>query len=532
MNKTFLTFFLFLSTLLHAQDIDVLHYRFSIDLNDNNDTIRGTTAIKLLHLTVAKNLSFDLTGPNENGQGMKITSASLSSDPSGNLPVQQSAQTFTVSLPAAKMGDTSTIIISYKGIPDDGLIISKNKFGQRTFFSDNWPNRAHHWIPCVDRPNDKATFEFVVTAPSHYRCVANGEVVVAQNDRLPEAALQQHGYTLWHWKEDVPLSTKVMAIGVARFAVKTYSDSPANVPVSAWIYPKDSTKGFTDFSIAPEMLRFFADYIAPFPYNKLANVQSTTIFGGMENASCIFYDEKLVTGDRGSEATVAHEIAHQWFGDMASEKSFTHLWLSEGFATYFANLWFEKKYGKEAFYEQLEEGREKVIDFIRESNRAVVDSTTDLMSLLNANSYEKGGWFLHMLRTKVGDETFQKIIRTYYNRYKGSNAETKDFEAVAEELSGQDLKSFFDQWLYQPGIPVVKVSASAEKEVLLLTVSQLQENTKQFPLEIEVVDTDGGHTRFVETVNDRKQIFKHPFGKKVKTILLDPDKKLLFEDVK
>lgn len=523
MNKLLLCFFLCAAGLLNAQEIDVLHYRFDIDVNDRNDTLRGKTAIAFRLLQEAKAITLDLTAPNENGQGMKITAAIFSGDPSKTISVQQSPQNFTIPLPSAKKGDTLTLFLSCEGIPDDGLIISKNKFGERTFFADNWPNRAHHWLPCNDRPDDKASFEFFVTAPARYRVVANGQ--------KEKEETTGNGSKQTHWSEPVALSTKVMAVGIARFAVKTYADSPKDIPVSAWVYPKDSTKGFTDFAVAPLMVRFFSDYIAPFPYSKLANVQSTTIFGGMENASCIFYDEKLVTGDRSSESTVAHEIAHQWFGDMASEKSFAHLWLSEGFATYFAHLWFEKKYGKEAFYEKLEESRVKVIDFMKESNHPVVDSTADLMSLLNANSYDKGAWVLHMLRNEVGDESFQQIVRSYYNQYKGGNAETRDFEAVADAISGKTLHPFFNQWLYQPGIPVVKVTPYLEKEVLLFTVLQLQESRKQFSLEIEVIDTDGSRTRFVETVSDRKQVFRHEFRKRIKSIVLDPDKKLLFEEV-
>src|SRR6478672_3808793 len=223
------------------------------------------------------------------------------------------------------------------GIPRDGLIISTNKYGERTFFSDNWPNRAHQWIPCVDRLDDKASFEFVVTAPSHYQMASNGTLVsrtAGGNEK-----------TVTFWRETTPLPTKVMVIGVADFAVKKFADSPDSIPVTAWIFPGDSTKGFYDYALTPHMLRFFSDYIGPYPYRKLANVQSKTIFGGMENASAIFYAEGSVTGDRKWEDVYAHEIAHQWFGDMATEKSFAHLWLSEGFATYLTHIYFQHQYG-------------------------------------------------------------------------------------------------------------------------------------------------------------------------------------------
>ena len=124
-----------------------------------------------------------------------------------------------------KKGDTVAFTISYKGIPSDGLIISKNKYGDRTFFGDNWPDRAHNWIPCEDEPGDKATFEFTVIAPAYYRVISNG--------KLEEDKIIGDNKKLTHWVEDVSLSTKVMVIGVAKFAVKQYEDSPSNIPVSA-----------------------------------------------------------------------------------------------------------------------------------------------------------------------------------------------------------------------------------------------------------------------------------------------------------
>ncbi|HET7898094.1 MAG TPA: M1 family metallopeptidase, partial [Flavisolibacter sp.] len=372
MQKRLLIFFLFFSTLLKAQQIDVLHYSFYLELSDTSDSLKGLAQVTFVHRDTGGFVRFDLKGPGRWGKGMTLRSVT-GADESVCLRCRQLPGQIEIPTPGAKPGDTVSLRIAYEGSPGDGLIISKNKFGDRTFFADNWPNRAHHWLPCKDSVDDKASFEFIVRAPAKYRVISNG-IKVQEN-------LEANNTRLTHWRENVALSTKVMVIGAARFAVKTYADSPPNIPVTAWVYPQDSAKGVYDFAPATEMVRFFSDYIAPFPYNKLANVQSTTIFGGMENASCIFYDENLVTGDRSGEGTVAHEIAHQWFGDMASEKSFAHLWLSEGFANYFTDLWMEKKYGKKTFYNRLQEAREKIIDFNRMTTHPVVDSTSDLMSL-------------------------------------------------------------------------------------------------------------------------------------------------------
>src|SRR5204863_6116924 len=146
-----------------------------------------------------------------------------------------------------------------------------------------------------------------------------------------------------HWKTSVVLPTKVMVIGVARFAIE-YEGEINKVPLQSWVYPQNRKEGFSDYSMASGPLDYFSKNIAPYPYEKLANVQSTTRWGGMENAGNIFYYENSVTGKANIEGLLAHEVAHQWFGDSASESDWYHVWLSEGFATYFTQLYLENKY--------------------------------------------------------------------------------------------------------------------------------------------------------------------------------------------
>ncbi|HEV7620816.1 MAG TPA: M1 family metallopeptidase [Flavisolibacter sp.] len=499
----------------YAQQIDVQHYKFQLELNDKSDIIKGEAEIQLLLLTTLKEFSLDLVQGKEKGM---IVSNVKGENVSG---FRQENNKLIIALKKFNVDQKQSIIINYSGVPSDGLIISKNKYGDRTFFSDNWPNRAHYWIPCNDVPNDKASFEFIIIAPDHYQVVSNGV-------KFKEEVLQPNK-KLTHWKEDVPLSTKVMVIGAARFAVKDFSDSPHQVPVSAWVYPQDSIKGFYDYGVAPQIVDFFSNYIAPFPYNKLANVQSKTIFGGMENASAIFYAEESVTGNRKWEDVIAHEIAHQWFGDMASEKSFAHLWLSEGFATYLTDIYIKSKYGEDSLKRRLEKERRDIIEFTATNHHPVVDSTSNLMSLLNANSYQKGSWVLHMLHASFGNEVFQKIIQSYYEAYKGGNANTRDFEAVAEKVSGKDLKPFFDQWLYQPGIPLINVKwkYNVNTNELNIDFQQATDYVFKFPLEILFVYEDG--TKEVKLFNiDRNKINTTIKNcKKPVQVIMDPDVNLL-----
>jgi aminopeptidase N len=211
------------------------------------------------------------------------------------------------------------------------------------------------------------------------------------------------------------------------------------------------------------------------------------MYGGMENAGAIFYYENSVTGRQGEEGLFAHEIVHQWFGDMATEKSFAHLWLSEGFATYLTHIYMESKYGTDSLAKRMQEDRQSVISFVKDSKRPVVDSTPNYMSLLNANSYQKGSWVLHMLRRELGDSVFHAAVRAYYEQYKGSNAETKDLQAVIERVSGKSLDVFFRQWLNRGVNPQLAISwkKDAMMDGLIITIEQTQKGLP-FNLSLEM----------------------------------------------
>jgi aminopeptidase N len=528
----FISLLSFLSVAAAAQSkIDVLHYKYSIELSDMDDSLRGIASITFSANENLSAISLDLENM-EKGKGMFVYAAGseyLSKKPA-KWTHENNKLTFPISWNLHK-GDTATVHVSYKGIPSDGLIISKNKYGHRTFFADNWPNRAHNWIPCVDDPSDKASVEFIVTAPSHYQVVSNGIRVAETN--LPG------NKKLTHWKEDVPLPTKVMVIGVADFAVDSVGAVNA-IPVYSWVFPENKKEGFYDYAMAKDILAFFINYIGPFPYKKLANVQSKTIFGGMENAGAIFYAENSITGDRREELLLAHEIAHQWFGDMATEKSFSHVWLSEGFATYLAHIYAEEKYGKERFNKDMKAERDEVISFVRKSGKPVVDSVSSFMQLLNINSYQKGSWVLHMLRRQLGDSVFQKSIRKYYETYAGKNADTRDLQKVFESVSGKSLEQFFTQWLYTADNLRLDISWKYNKTEnnIAITIKQLQPSGNfEFPLEILIQESmTSMPKKMIRTISKNSETFLFPlesnlFPVQSKPIRfeVDPNVSLLFE---
>ena len=525
MRKIFLLLFIFCFRVFGSgqSDIDVLDYRFNIGLNDANDTIHGVARITFIAKKQLNSIELDLAGLDAENKGMIIKDVLTEPLSSHTGPFVHKNRKIAIDLrKQLKTGDTSFLTIFYKGIPSDGLIISKTKYGRRSFFADNWPDRGHNWIPCHDDPADKATVEFIVTAPDHYQVVANGI-------QIEETSIG-NGFKTTHWKEDTPVSTKVMVIGVADFAVQLTGFADGNIPVYSWVYPEDRNNGFYDYAMAKDILPFFTSKVGPYGYKKLANVQSKTTFGGLENANTIFYSENSVTGTRKSEGLLAHEIAHQWFGNMATEKSFGHLWLSEGFATYFTILYFENKYGKDTARRMLAEDRAQVIEFSRTSSKAVVDTDeTDYMNLLNPNSYQKGGWVLHMLRSELGDSVFWKSIRKYYATYAGGIADTRDLQKVFEDVSGKNLKQFFDQWLYTPGQPQLHIEwrYDATAKSILIDIKQLQKNTFQFPLSLKLKYSAGNSKTERIFVNNTTTSLKIKTDQKPISVIADADIELL-----
>jgi aminopeptidase N len=516
MKRILLLVFCFAPVVVFSQrKIDVQHYKFVLGLSESDDNISGAGVITVSFLQDATSVEFDLVNEKD-GTGMRVMKVAENNRP---LTFSHAANKLVIQLDEpVKQGQLRQFDVFYAGVPKDGLIISTNKFKRRTFFGDNWPDRAKNWLPCVDDPADKASVEFIVTAPWRYQVVSNGVQV--------EETILDNGQKLTHWKEDVALPTKIMVIGVADFAVQYIGDT-LGVPVYSWVYPQEKQKAFYDYALAKEVLPFFINNVAPFPYRKLANVQSTTIFGGMENAGCIFYSENIISGQRKSEDLLAHEIAHQWFGDMATETSFAHLWLSEGFATYFTDLYIGQKYGADSMSKRLASERTEVLDFHkRKQPTPVVDSTTrNYMSLLNANSYQKGAWALHMLREHLGADVFMQGVKNYYKKYAGYNASTDDFRRVMEEASGKDLKLFFKQWLYTPGHPVLKVSQSydAAAKKMTVAITQQQATLFSFPLDVEV----GGVKKTLQVSKKEEKFVME--GVSNGDIVVDKGVKLLWE---
>jgi aminopeptidase N len=504
--------------------LDALHYAFRVDLSDDSDEIMGAATVEFRFVAEGvKSCTLDLATAKD-GKGMTVLDVTSGST---SIPFEHRDDRLRLTLdPAPKAGERRKFTVRYRGVPASGLEIGKNKYGERTFFSDNWPDHAHQWLPVIDHPYDKATSEFHVTAPARYQVIANG-LLVEETDL-------GDGRRLTHWKQSVPIAVWLNALGVAQFAVH-HAGMVKGVPLETWVFHQDRDLGILALEEpARRALEFYSDRIGPFSYEKLGNVQAAGVDGAMELATAIFYGQGLI-GQRPPTHIVAHEVAHQWFGDAVTERDWDDVWLSEGFATYCALLYTEHYEGRDAFVAGLKRAREIVFAFEkRQPGLAIIhENISDMRRILSPLVYEKAGWFLHMLRGRVGTETFWAGLRDYYRRYRDGNASTDDFRRVIEENSGQDLAAFFRQWLNRPGSPSLegtwRYDMDSRKIIIELNQNQRAEPYR-LPIEIGL-EVQGRPSLRIEKIelSERQQRFEIEAESEPASVVLDPNVWTLME---
>ena len=521
--------------------LDVLHYEIAIELPSEGALVRARTSV--LYQAVARDLSgvaLDL------GAAMAVDSVTVD-----GRPTEFAREGDRLTLPGATpAGARAEAVVWYHGVPADGLILGLDRHGGRSVFADNWADRGRQWFPSVDHPSDKATVEIDVVAPEALEVVANGVLV----ERTDVGA----GRTRTRWMESTEIPVYGMVIGAADFAVEVAGEVDG-IEVTHWTFVEDSVAGTVAFSRSTEILAFYDSLFGPYPYEKLAHVQSATRFGGMENPGAIFYSQNRIGAAIAADAEereglaslVAHETVHQWFGDAVTEADWNHLWLSEGFAEYFDAVFFEFHGGLHgrgpAELARQMRTRATGVAKIRQIHEVLgIDSLPELEAaapqaiynpdvgpgeyarLLDAESYEKGAWVLHMLRRLVGEEAFFQGVRDYYATLRGGTAWTTDFARVMEEASGRPLGWFFAQWIVRPGMPVLSASVVDGSGGRSLRVEQLQPG-EPYRLAVEVELRAAGRSlrRMLEMDGPAAEIpldLEGPVD-----VTLDPDGWLLFE---
>jgi aminopeptidase N len=446
----------------------------------------------------------------------------------------------------ARRGERLRLSVVYHGRPADGLILTNDKDGHPSATGDNWPNRVHHWIPSLDHPSAKATVSFHVTAPARVSVVANG--------RLDARRTNADATQTWTYSEAAPMPPYCMVVAIGQFAsLQPGVMLPArHAPVSYYVPPSEQKFAMQGFGAAIPSLKYFSQTIAPFPYAKLAHIVGATRFGGMENSGAIIYARTIFDPRadapqsprfrirRGLVELIAHETAHQWFGDAVTPATWADLWLSEGFATYYAGLFVEHAEGRDAFRDYMRRKAEEYFKYEQTRRAPIHDrETEDLNELLNPNNYQKGAWVLHMLRAELGDAAFARGVRAYYRAHLNRNATTEDLRAALERASGRRLREFFARWVYASGHPRYEAAwdwngdATRRGGVLTLTLRQTQEGDgAHFPntFPVEIVTGARLRARRIKLMpTGRETVTRINLAARPSDVRFDPDETILKE---
>src|SRR5262245_45057471 len=389
--------------------------------------------------------------PPTGGKGMTVTAVTAGDQ---SLAWQHESDRLRITLPKPfAAGDKFTFSVGFHGVPATGILIGNNRHGDRGWVTNPWPNKARNFRAVIDHPSMKATQVTSVTAPRKYQVVSNG-LLIEETD-LPGDLRRTV------WKESVPISTWLMSLAVAPYAVNHFG-SYRGIALSSWVFPQEHEPGAKPFAAHTEsILEFFIDRIGPYSYEKLAHVQANGVGGGTELASSIFYGFGATGASR---QLIAHETAHQWFGDSATEADWDDVWLSEGFATYFTLLFTEFADGHDAFLEGVRRSKTTALNYAiaNPASTIVHKNLADISRVIanNAQVYQGGAQVLHNIRGVVGTPVFWTGIRSYYARHQDGTATSDDFRRAMEEAcrsadrcaaDGKDLSWLFSQLLNRGG---------------------------------------------------------------------------------
>ncbi len=533
--------------------ITITHYTFDLVLTDTTDEIRMQEVVDV-DLTRAgiAGIDLDLCGPRPAGAapaepgdpcvgrgganalsgqantgggastGMTVTSVTDGDRP---LTFAQHGDVLHITFASpSHAGEHVSLSLAYHGMPATGFRIGNNKYGARSFVSNDWPNLAHDWLATIDHISMKAPKTMTITAPAKYQVISNGLLV--QELDLP------NGMRRTTWDEKVPIPTWEFSLAAAPYAVDYFGDYHG-IAMSSWVFPQERDSGLKGFATFTQpILEFYIDHIGPFSYEKLAQVQANTVGGGMELASDIFYGYNGVPGRQ----LLAHEMAHQYFGNSVSESDWDDVWLSEGFATYFALLYQEFQDGHDAYLNGIRRSAASAIRYAQAHPQStIVHQHLQNISQVIANDaqiYQGGAQVLHMLRGVVGTPTFWDGIRLYYARFRNSNATSDDFRRAMQDAcaanpdcpaDGRDLTWFFPQWLDRGGMLQLNGSwhYDATAKVLHVTLDQTQtQGLYRMPIAIGV-GTSAPALRVV--VDKQHNDFTFPMAAAPADVTLDPD---------
>ncbi len=451
-----------------------------------------------------------------------------------------------------------TIAVRYSGKPRTGLHFVKPAPEDPSRPVQAWsmgqPRYASYWFPCLDAPGERATSEIIVTVPARFQTVSNGVLLdVTHNDA--DSRWGGIPTKTYHWRHNIPTAAYLISLIVGEFAV--IEDSFRGKPVQYYVRPDRKDDALLLMGKTPQMLQFFSEYTGvEYPYEKYAQTVVELYTGAMEHTSATTHSFTLLLDQRAAldfntVAVVAHELAHQWFGDLVTCRDWASGWLNEGFATYFEELWTEHDLGNDYFKQSMLNLKQRYLAEDRNYRRPIVYYVyyDQGFELFDRHMYDKGAWVLHMLRHQLGDAAFRRAIHTYLERHREREVVTADFERTVEEVTGHSLEQFFEQWVYSGGYPEFEVGYAWDNEhsMAKIKIRQVQKVDDLTPCFVTPVDlaftlpssgnpTNNTGTLQTHTVQMRvvvgedgqnEQTFYFPLEREPVMVRFDPDGWLL-----
>jgi aminopeptidase N len=511
-----------------SRSFDALHYRIQIKIDLDRKSFEGETTV-----TVSA-LQDGLDACALDAEEFTVTS--VLSDWGDPLRFEQSDKELVVHLSRPyKFGEIISFTCFYHGKnPKIGLrFIEESPDNPKLVFSDSFPDHVHHWFPCFDYPNDKVTDEVIATVKSGLKVASNGRLASVVEDRAA-------GTLTYHWSQELPHSTYLIFLAAAPYVV--VQDSIKTLPVDYWVYPKDEKKVLPTYGKTTKMIEFFNKTFGyDYPWQKYDQI-SVPSGGGAESTSATAMTHRIMVDDKAepdfpSIGIVSHELAHQWWGDLITLRSWAHTWMNESFGTYSDYLYFRYEKGDDEGAVNL---LGKLNSYLREARtryiRPIVYDRYDRPEdMFDAHTYPKGALVLHMLRFLVGDEPFFKTLSHFLHRYAFDAVDTYDFIRTVKTVTGQNLDWFFDQWLFKPGHPVFDIRSEWDeaRKILRLRVVQVQEFSQgvpvfKMPVIVEIVTASGRESKKV-WVRDREETFEFPAAAKPLLVRFDEGNYLIKE---
>jgi aminopeptidase N len=509
-----------------SRDYHVIHYRIEVSFDEAAKSVSGRTTTTLFPLLPGLiSLDFD-------AEKLAIRSVKMGNKP---LRFELRPKKLVVMLdrPYA-LDDTLTLSVEYTCTPNRGLYFVQpdSCYPDRPWqiWSQGEDMDNHFWFPCYDFPNDMATSEMIATVRSSYVALSNGRLLDVKEDRVKKTKT-------FHWSQDIPHASYLISFAAGEYAI--LKDKAGDIPLEYYVYPRQVEDARICFASTPDMVKWFGEKIGyRYPWAKYAQVLIRDfVEGGMENisASSLMDDATVFDArarvDESPTSLIAHELAHQWWGDVLTCKDWRHLWLNESFASYFDPLWHEHALGRDEFDYTMFNAQRSGINSDKHTGRKPIVS----VGSYGENIYPRGASVLHMLRFVLGDRLFWKALHHYIVKYQHTTVETNDLKVAIEEATGQNLFWFFDQWVYRAGYPVFELSYdwNDTAKALFLHVQQIQKMDSltgvfRTPVDIELTMPEGRTTARVNVLT-RDTTFILPAALRPRLVIFDKGNWLLKE---